>query len=105
MNGLILTLIMHRRTFSDEELHNSDQNKKWPYWAPINRLDDMTVFIKKHCREPGHETYVIDMAIFRAGMGIEAVRNQASYLFHTDLDLGMDGAACWVGNGKAYTSR
>ncbi|KZV60287.1 hypothetical protein PENSPDRAFT_694395 [Peniophora sp. CONT] len=63
---------MRQSTWSDEELHIDQQNKKWPSWAPINRLEDMTLFIQKHCMEPGYETYVVDMEIFRAGMGLEA---------------------------------
>ncbi|KZV59638.1 hypothetical protein PENSPDRAFT_672216 [Peniophora sp. CONT] len=63
---------MEDTQWSDEEFRNDQQNRKWPYWAPINRLDDMSVYVRRYCKDPVEDVWTIDMEVFRAGMGIEA---------------------------------
>ena len=53
---------------------------KWVYWYPIRRMDDIYRYLYKHCWDNIDGVWVLDMEVFQAGMGVEAVRALTHYI-------------------------
>lgn len=74
-----LPLFITMSTIADSYLTDyinpdTDNQRKWVYWAPVQRLDTIFAYINRNYWNAPENCWRVDMEGFRMGMAMEAVR-------------------------------